>query len=226
MSDTTDKPFYRLARHLRVTLLSGVFVLVPLGVTIFVFGFVLASVRAFARPLLLPWRDSMPANFETVLSVVITVVIIYLTGLIAAHVVGRRLLGAVESLLKRVPLIGPVYSASKQVMDTFSASGKAGFKAVVLVEFPQPGSLAVGFVTGTSLDAEGSMMYRVFLPTAPNPTSGYLLLMRPEQVRMTDIAVEDAVKMLVSGGMLSPEQFSGVRQDGGGDKPQAGMASG
>jgi uncharacterized membrane protein len=213
MSDPKGKSAHRLVRHLRNTLLSGIFVLVPLAVTVFVFGFVLASVTAFARPLLLPWRDSLPAHTETVLSFVLTTIMVYAAGLVTAHVVGRRLLAYAESLLRKVPLIGTVYSSSKQVMDTFSASGKAGFKAVALVEFPGPGSLAVGFITGTTKNGNGAELFRVFIPTTPNPTSGFLLLMEKKVVQIADISVEDAVKMIVSGGVLAPEKFARVRQD-------------
>ena len=93
-------------------------------------------------------------------------------------------------------------------MDTFSNSTKAVFTATVLVAFPHPGSRAIGFVTGTMLDPEGRTLYRIFVATTPNPTSGFLLLLPKEDVTFTDISVEEGIKMIVSGGMLAPKSYA------------------
>ncbi len=107
----------------------------------------------------------------------------------------------------KLPIAKTVYAASKQVIDTFSNSTKAAFKSVVLIPFPFPGSLAVGFVTGTIPDSKGKILYRVFVPMAPNPTSGFLILLPEEALQFTEISVEDGIKMVVSGGILAPTQL-------------------
>ena len=108
----------------------------------------------------------------------------------------------------KLPIVKSVYSASKQVMDTFSNSTKAAFTATVLVPFPHAGARAIGFITGTILDSEGKMLYRIFVATTPNPTSGFLIFLPEEEVTFTDISVEDGIKMIVSGGMLAPRSFA------------------
>jgi len=123
------------------------------------------------------------------------------------HFLGRRLIHLGEKVMLKLPIVRSVYSASKQVMDTFSNSTKAAFTATVLVSFPHPGARALGFVTGTILDPDGRKLYRIFVATTPNPTSGFLILLPEEEVTFTDISVEDGIKMIVSGGMLAPKQY-------------------
>jgi uncharacterized membrane protein len=123
------------------------------------------------------------------------------------HFLGRRFIKMGENLMLKLPIVKSVYSASKQVMDTFSNSTKAAFTATVLVSFPHPGARALGFVTGTILDPDGRKLYRIFVATTPNPTSGFLILLPEEDVTFTDISVEDGIKMIVSGGMLAPKQY-------------------
>ncbi|HOW97953.1 MAG TPA: DUF502 domain-containing protein [Kiritimatiellia bacterium] len=197
-----------LARHLRRRLVSGVLLLVPLAITLFILNLIFNALTAFALPLLRPWLGEWPEYALVAVALAVTFALIYLVGLIATHIIGRRIIQFGEAILLKLPIVKSVYSASKQVVNTFSASTAAAFQSVVLVEFPRTGSLAVGFVTGTILDPGERRLYRVFVPTTPNPTSGFLVLLPAEQVRFTDISVEDGVKMIVSGGMLSPERYA------------------
>ena len=197
----------RMGRHLRMRLVSGVIVLIPLAITLFILNLLFTSLTAFVRPLLRPWLGELPVYSLTLIALAVTAAIIYAVGVVTAHIVGRRLIHWGEALLLRLPIIKSVYAASKQVVDTFSSSSKASFKAVVFVEFPRKGSLAVGFITGTLLDPNGQMLYRVFVATTPNPTSGFLLMLPEADLQFTDISVEDGVKMIVSGGMLAPASY-------------------
>ncbi len=196
-----------LGKHLRTRLMSGLLVLVPLAITLFILRVIVSFLAAFVLPLVRPWLGCLPEQALTAVALLVTTLLIYLTGLITAHIVGRRVIHWGERLLLKLPLVRPIYAASKQVVETFSSSTQAAFQAVVLVEFPRQGSLAVGFVTGTILSPEGKMLYRVFVATTPNPTSGFLVLLPGSEVHFTDISVEDGVKMIVSGGMLAPASF-------------------
>ena len=200
-------PLSRFGKHLRTRLVSGLLVLIPLAITLFILNLFLSSLTAFVRPLMRPWLGELPEYVLTLIALVTTTLLIYLVGIVTTHIVGRRLIHWGETLLMRLPIVKSVYSASKQVVDTLSSSQKAAFQAVVLVGFPHPGSLAVGCVTGTILTPEGKILYRVFVATTPNPTSGFLLMLPEEDIRFTDISVEDGVKMIVSGGMLAPLAF-------------------
>lgn len=119
-------------------------------------------------------------------------------------------------MILRVPVIKNIYGAAKQVIDAISLPGKNSFQSVVLVEFPRAGMYALGFVTGEMRDDEGNVWARVFVPTAPNPTSGFLQLVRSKEVRTLDMSVESAVKVIVSGGFIAPDTLRCVSRDGKG----------
>jgi len=204
VNDTKKDLSAKIGKHLRMRLMSGLLVLIPLAVTLFILNLFFSSLTSFVRPVMRPWLDELPEYILTLIALATTVLIIYIVGVITTHIIGRRMILWGEALLMKLPIVKSVYAASKQVVDTFSSSTKAAFKAVVLVEFPRRDSLAVGFITGTILNPEGRVLYRVFVATTPNPTSGFLVILPEEEVHFTDISVEDGIKMIVSGGMLAP----------------------
>lgn len=203
----TAKGFFK---RMRARFLSGLLVLVPLAITLFVLRIIVAALTGFVRPFLVLWAGDLPEYVLMLIAAVVTVFVIYLVGLITAHLVGRRLIGFAESVLLRLPIVKSVYGASKQVVETFSQSTQAAFQAVVLVEFPRAGSLAVGFVTGTIQDPADRTLYRVFVPTTPNPTSGFLVILPEKDVQFTDISIENGIRMIVSGGVLAPKRYAEV----------------
>lgn len=204
-----------LGRHFRSRFVSGLFVLIPLAVTVFVLKLVFSTLASAALPLGRPFFRDAPPVLLALLACVVMVLLIYLVGQIATHIVGQRLIRWGESILLRVPLVNSVYTTTKQVVDIFSTDSAAAFKAVVMVTFPHADSLAMGFITGTMRDPEGGLRYRVFVPTTPNPTSGFLVILAEHQIQFTDIPVESGIRMIVSGGMLAPPQYQIVpaRQD-------------
>jgi uncharacterized membrane protein len=206
-NDTETNPGSAIGKHMRTRLVSGLLVLIPLAITLFILNLFFSSLTAFVRPLMRPWVDELPEYSLTLIALFVTAALIYLVGLITTYMVGRRMIQWGETLLLRLPIVKSVYSASKQVVETFSSSTKAAFKAVVLVEFPRRDSLAIGFITGTILNPEGQTLYRVFVATTPNPTSGFLVILPEVEVQFTDISVEDGIKMIVSGGMLAPPAY-------------------
>lgn len=195
-------------RHAGKRIVSGVLVLVPLAITLFVLRLLFEFLTAFARPLLRPLLAGLPDFVLTLVALTATLLTLYLVGSITAHLVGRRLVALGEAVILRMPIVKTVYGASKQVVDTFSTSARAAYKAVAIVEFPCSGSLAIGFVTGSLQGPEGRPLFTVFVPTAPNPTSGFLIMLPRESIRFSDITVEDGIKMIVSGGLVSPAGFS------------------
>jgi len=202
-----NHPGSAFGRHLRARLVSGLLVLIPLAVTLFILSLLFSSLTSFARPVMRPWVGELPEYVLTLIALFVTVMLLYFVGLVTNHIVGRRLIHWGEALLMKLPIVKSVYSASKQVVETFSSSTKAAFKAVVLVGFPHKGSLAVGFITGSILDPEGKTLYNVFVATTPNPTTGFLVIYPADEVIFTDISVEDGIKMIVSGGMLAPKAY-------------------
>lgn len=207
MKENGKKADIKIGGHLKTRMISGMLVLGPLVITLFILKIIYAALTAFVLPVLRPWLSELPESAVVIIATVASLLLIYLVGMFTTHFLGRRLIKMGENLMLKLPIVKSVYSASKQVMDTFSNSTKAAFTATVLVAFPHPGALAVGFVTGTILDPNGRKLYRIFVATTPNPTSGFLILLPEEDVTFTDISVEDGIKMIVSGGMLAPTQY-------------------
>ncbi len=195
--------------HVRSRFITGVLVLIPLAVTVFVLQVIYSALTGAMGPFLKPWAKKLPLWAADILSLVVMLALIYLTGWVATRLMGRKFIQWGEALLLKVPLVKTVYSATKQVIETFTVS-KKNFQAVVFVAFPHRGSMAVGFATGSIRNEKGEKFYLVFLPTTPNPTSGYLLMMPPEDVQFTDVGVDDGIKMIVSGGMLPPASYKVV----------------
>ncbi len=198
----------KVGGHLKARMISGVLVLGPLVITLFILKFIFSALTAFILPVLRPMLEGFPEYVLVIIATIAALLLIYLVGQFTTHFLGRRFIQMGENLMMKLPIVKSVYSASRQVMDTFSNSTKAAFSATVLIPFPHAGSLAIGFVTGTILNPEGRKLYRIFVATTPNPTSGFLLLLPEEDVTFTDISVEDGIKMVVSGGMLAPKSYA------------------
>ena len=140
--------------------------------------------------------------------VILTVLVLLITGVVAANMLGRRLLQLGESILKQIPFVRTIYNSVKQVSDTlFSDSGNA-FRKAVLVQFPHQGTWSVGFVTGTPSgeigEKLGGELISVFVPTTPNPTSGFLFMAQKADVKELDMSVDEALKYVISMGVVVP----------------------
>jgi uncharacterized membrane protein len=139
------------------------------------------------------------------LGIILTVSIIYLTGLTATNVFGRRFLNLGESILFRLPIIRSIYGPTKQLVVMMTTPGGKGVKRVVLVEYPTPGFWVVGFVTGEVPGDEKTLpQWSIFIPTTPNPTSGMMVILPSRHVQLTGITFEEAVSFVVSGGIVVP----------------------
>jgi len=216
----------RLKRNIRSRMISGLLIVVPMGITIFILGFLYHTTAGFLEPLVkripqvkrlidhAPQSRSVEFFIEGI-SILILVALVYLVGVITSYVVGRRMVGVGEAILLRVPLVKTIYSATKQVVHTISLPDRTAFKSVVLVEFPRRGLWAVGFATGTLLNCDGTEMCKVFLPTTPNPTTGFFEIVPTSDVTFTTLSVEDGFKMIVSGGIVAPARIE--RQAAGGE---------
>jgi uncharacterized membrane protein len=179
--------------------------LVPIVVTIAVLRFVFSFTAGILLPFVEPAFGTWPPVARAALSLTILLVFVYLLGQVATNLVGRRLLSLGESVLLRVPFVKVIYSVTKQVVAAFQVREAQAFKSVVFLEFPRPGMLAVGFVTSRVSDAAGGRWITVFVPTTPNPTTGFLQVVRPEDLIETPYSVEEGIKMVMSLGVLVPD---------------------
>jgi len=194
---------------LRRYLLAGVLVWLPLGVTVLV-------VKLFVDLLdkimvIIPHRYTPEAllGFPIPgLGVLLSLLIIFVTGVIAANFFGRRLVNLWEAILARIPLVRSVYSAVKQVTETLFAPGGQSFRKVLLVEYPRRGLWTLAFQTGTDIgeaqERTGEDVVNVYLPTTPNPTSGFFLMIPRRDVVELDMSVDEGLKMIISMGVVVP----------------------
>ena len=199
-------------------LIAGLLVWVPLGITIWVLHFLLTSLDQIL--LVLPESLQPRALFGfdiPVLGVVVAFLILLATGVIAANFFGARLIRAWEAVLGRIPFVKSIYSSVKQVSDTLLSDKGQAFRKALLVEFPRPGSWTIAFQTGAPAAAVAPYLsgehVSVYVPTTPNPTGGYFLMLPREQVRELDMTVDEALKYIISMGVVSPRLHASVVRD-------------
>ena len=215
-----------VVRHIRGSLISGSLLLLPVALTYLILSFVFDLADGVLRP----WIEWIVGQFGVDLSlpgpgIVAAVIIVYLIGALVSLRLGRKAVNWAGASLLRIPLIGTVYSANRQLIESFSGTSVTGFKRVVLVQFPRAGTWSLGFLTGIT-DADGmEKLVMTYVPTAPLPNSGFVVLMPPQDVLDTDLTVPDAMQLIFSGGLVSPttlktkmidvaEVEKQIRQDG------------
>ena len=192
--------------RIRNYFIAGVVVLIPIGVTVYLTIF-LVSISSKILPNEINPNHYLPYNIPG-LEIIISVILITLIGWLSLSFIGKRLLNLFNNILKRIPILRTIYSALGQMTETFTKTDKGG-KNVVLVEYPRKGSWAVGFATkensGEISDKTKRNLINVFVPTTPNPTSGFLLMFPKEEVIYLDFTFEEASKFIVSAGTSNPD---------------------
>lgn len=196
----------RVRSRARGYMIRGLLVVVPLGVTAYVLYFCYSITAGYLVPIVQQYFFLVPGYAVVPISVLFFLSLLYLVGLVATAMVGRQIIALTEAIIRRIPLVKTVYGASKQVVELASRQeGDTDYQAAVIVDFPCPGMKAMAFVTGKiEVEGQGELL-KIFIPTTPNPTSGYLELVAPEVVCKSSLTVEDAVKTVMSAGLLTPE---------------------
>ncbi len=204
----------RPLRGLQRNILAGVITIGPLFVTWLVFSFLLDKLARAGQPLVYELETIFPAVWlkqpwmQPVLAVVMTLLVLYVLGWLTSVVIGRQVFGLFESILERLPLVAKVYTSVRQLLDTMMAK-KDTNQRVVLVDFPIEGQKAIGFLTRTLVDANtGEELAAVLLPNAINPTSAFLQVLPMRRVTLTDLNMESAMSMLLTGGAVAPERIA------------------
>lgn len=205
MAETSDRVSGEgLGKKLRRQFITGILASIPLGITILILVWIFNTVDNLLQPLItIIWGHTIPG-----VGFGVTVVLIYLAGVIASNVLGKRLILYGESLISRVPIFRQLYSTIKHIVDSFSAPDKTSFLQVVLVEFPRKGMRAIGFVTNESTDKSGQKLLNILIPNSPNPMSGFLQIVKEEEVVRTKVSVDQALQMVVSAGRMTPDGVS------------------
>jgi uncharacterized membrane protein len=214
-----DKSWFKgLTLNIRNRLISGIFVIVPFAVTVVIIRWLFLKLADLLRPIVAKALDFLlqihltqqwpeiyvkyAVSLATILSLLL---VLYLIGAIAKFVAGRRLLAVGENIVLKIPLASTIYTATKQVTSAISMQDNKSFTSVVLVQFPRQGFYALGFLTGTIKDSLGNTYCKVFIPTTPNPTTGFFELIPVNEVMQVEMSIEEAFKTIISGGIVSPE---------------------
>jgi uncharacterized membrane protein len=206
-----------MSMRLKKYFVTGLLIWVPLGITLWVLNLL---VSIMDQTLLL-----LPEQFQTEswlgmhvpgLGVVMTLVVVLATGLVATNMLGQRLLRFWENVLGRIPVFKSIYNSVKQVSDTLFSSGGHAFRKALLVQYPREGSWTIAFLTGqpggdVANHLQGEY-WSVYVPTTPNPTSGFFLILRKSDVIVLDMSVDAALKYIISMGVVSPD--SNARRNG------------
>lgn len=191
-------------KHLKTHIFRGLLAVIPIGLCYLVIRFFYLAVDARITRLIERWLGYRIPG----LGIVLVILLLYVLGLAASNWAGRKAFGLVDVVTRRIPLIKTVYTLGKQLADALSLPERGAFKRVVMVEHFRPGVWSIGFVTATLKDVEsGEDMVRVFIPTAPNPTSGFVVMLPASQVREVSWSVPEAMNSIISGGLVGPQQI-------------------
>ncbi len=212
-------------KSVRNAFLAGVIVLAPLAVTVWVFTWLVGIVGGRYRELFFyPVPDHILNRPQLIplfdfLSTLIVLLLVTLLGYLSRFLFTRFLFTQAERLMRRVPVINSIYNTAKQIVDTFSSQRRAVFERVVLIQFPRPGLYALGFLTsrakGEAQARTSEELWNVFVPTTPNPTSGFLIMVPREQILEMDMSVGEGMKLIISGGGVVPEWVAATAQAAG-----------
>jgi uncharacterized membrane protein len=192
-------------KHLRTYIFRGFLAVIPLGLSYLLIRFLYIAVDTRVAGII---EKVIGLNIPG-LGILLVLVLLYLLGLVASNWMGKRVFALIERVTTRIPLIKSIYTLGKKLADAFSLPGKQGLKRAVMVEHFRPGVWSIGFVTGSISDREKKeeKMVRIFIPTAPNPTTGFVIVVKESQVRDLDWSVSEAMNSIISGGIVGPEEI-------------------
>ncbi|OUR65525.1 hypothetical protein A9Q79_00575 [Methylophaga sp. 42_25_T18] len=194
---------------MRKYLIAGLLVWMPLGITFLVVRAIVGFLDKILLWLPAQYQPDILLGFHIPgLGVVLAVVLVLATGMIVANLLGRRIVAAWEALLARIPLVRSLYAGIKQIMEAVLATDAKSFRKVLLIEYPRKGVWSLAFMTSDNLGEvqakTRSDVISVFIPTTPNPTSGFVLMVPSEDVTHLDMSVEEGLKMIISMGVVVP----------------------
>ena len=198
-------------RSLQRNILAGIITIGPLFVTYLIFKFLLDTLAQAGLPLIKLFAGFFPQNWlnqpwlQSLLAVVLTLVMLFVVGRVTSLVIGQQAFGLFEAVLERLPFVAKVYTSVRQLLDTMMAK-KESSQRVVLVDFPIAGQKSIGFLTRTMTDSTtGETLAAVLLPNAINPTSAFLQILPIHRVTETDLNMEQAMSMIMTGGAVGPD---------------------
>ena len=187
-------------------IITGLLSILPIALTYWI---ILKLFHFFSNPgakiVAIIFKDDVPQYIPEFAGFTLTISFIYLTGLLISNVLGKQIYLWIEKILSRIPFVNTIYKTIKQITSHLSGPERQAFKKVVFIEYPRKEIWTIGMVTGESKNNDGELFYHIFIPTTPNPTSGYLLYIPQKDTRQTNMSIEEGMKIIISGGMLAPK---------------------
>ncbi|MBO8159899.1 DUF502 domain-containing protein [Thermosyntropha sp.] len=190
-------------RRLASLFLAGLATLLPLVISIYFIYWIFKTVDSILAPVLKHYiGHTIPG-----LGFLITITLVILIGLISTNIAGRKIITWWENLFIQIPLLGKIYGTVKRITSSLFSKEKSSFRQVALIEFPRPGIYSLAFVTNDEVPFMEEEVYTLFVPTTPNPTSGWFIIMPKDKVRILDIGVDRGIEMVISAGMVNGNNF-------------------
>ena len=194
---------------------TGLFSILPIAATYWI---VVTLFHYFSTPgakiVEIIFSNKVPPYIPELAGFILTLLFIYTIGILVSNVLGKRVYLWIEGILSRIPVINAVYRTFKQITTSISSPGRQAFKKVVFIEYPRKGIWTLTLVTGESANKKGEKFYHIFVPTTPNPTSGYMLYILQKDTQETGMTIEEGLKIIISGGMLAPNKTELELHDG------------
>ena len=205
-----NKLFRRIGDHFRIRLVAGLLVILPLGATYLVLRFLFDLIDEPIGALV----TSISGINIPGAGIISFIIVLYLAGLLGRHLIGRNIINMGNRFIDFIPFVRTVYKIARNTIESLASTNfNERFTRVVLLEFPKVGVRSIGFVTSQYSDEMNNDMVSVYIPTSPVPTSGFLALVSKSDVTATDLSVEDAMKMVISGGVLTPSNIIGHQEN-------------
>ncbi|MFL2511230.1 MAG: DUF502 domain-containing protein [Candidatus Neomarinimicrobiota bacterium] len=206
-----------MMQKIKSNLLAGIATIVPLALTVYVLQVTIELTIWIGGTVAEPLERFVNVTFPgfglltSLVGLLIVFLALFIFGGLARNVFGKRVVKWVENIFKKIPLVDSIYGTTKQLIETISGSNNNSFKKVVYIEYPRKGIWTLGFVTSESTNQTNEEFYHLFVPTTPNPTSGFFLIIAKEDTTPADIDVEEAFRMIVSSGIVGNHKNSIVK---------------
>ncbi len=205
--------------NIRKYIITGVISIIPLALTywlikyLFMFfsepgKYIVDIIFKYTFINKIPFIMDFYIYFSYLIGFLLTILFLFIVGAIISNVFGKRLYIFFESILNKIPIVNKVYQTIKQITNTFTKDNSKAFQKVVLIEYPKDNLWTLAMVSGETYNKDNEKCYKLFVPTTPNPTSGYLILIKSKDAIETNISVEEAMEIIISAGMISPDKFN------------------
>ena len=190
-----------ITQNIRSKLFAGIATAIPLFLTYFLLKFLFQTLDDMSTPILDKFGIEIPG-----LGILLTLALIFSLGALVTNFLGRKIFNLGEKIVKRVPIVNTIYSTLKQITDTFTKGTSDTFEGAVYIQYPRQGLWTMAFISGQSKTKDGVAYYHLFVPTTPNPTSGFFLMIPQVDAVPTGMSVDDGLITIISGGMLGPKE--------------------